>query len=154
MSLGKFEFSLFRPDTLVVTRTGKIAQRLFVDPAKNHFFEIVLQESVNVLQEVEVSTGYYRIPKERVTGSFEVINRDLLNRNPNPNIIERLEGISSVLQFDRSINSGEFSTEPKLRLRGLSTINSQTEPLIILDNFPYEGSLNSINPMMWNPSLY
>ncbi|QRQ59792.1 SusC/RagA family TonB-linked outer membrane protein [Sphingobacterium multivorum] len=144
--LGKFEFSLFRPDTLVVTRTGKIAQRLFVDPAKNHFFEIVLQESVNVLQEVEVSTGYYRIPKERVTGSFEVINRDLLNRNPNPNIIERLEGISSVLQFDRSINSGEFSTEPKLRLRGLSTINSQTEPLIILDNFPYEGSLNSINP--------
>lgn len=144
--LGKFEFSLIRPDTLVVTRTGKIAQRLFVDPGKNRFFEIVLQESVNVLQEVEVSTGYYRIPKERATGSFEMINSDLLNRNPDPNIIERLEGISSVLQFDRSINSGEFSTEPKLRLRGLSTINSQTEPLIILDNFPYEGSLNSINP--------
>lgn len=144
--LGKFEFSLVRPDTLVVTRTGKIARRVFVDPVKSHFFEIVLEESVNVLQEVEVSTGYYRIPKERATGSFEMINSDLLNRNPDPNIIERLEGISSVLQFDRSINSGEFSTDPKLRLRGISSINSQTEPLIILDNFPYEGSLNSINP--------
>jgi TonB-linked SusC/RagA family outer membrane protein len=144
--LGKFEFSLVRPDTLVVTRTGKIARRVFVDPGKSHFFEIVLEESVNVLQEVEVSTGYYRIPKERATGSFEMINSDLLNRNPDPNIIERLEGISSVLQFDRSINSGEFSTDPKLRLRGISSINSQTEPLIILDNFPYEGSLNSINP--------
>jgi TonB-dependent SusC/RagA subfamily outer membrane receptor len=144
--LGQFQFSLVRPDTLLVTRTGKIAQRLFVDPSKNSFFEIVLQESINMLQEVEVSTGYYSIPKERVTGSFETINSDLLNRNPDPNIIERLEGISSVLQFDRTINSGEFSTDPKLRLRGLSTINSQTEPLIILDNFPYEGSLNSINP--------
>ncbi|MDR6735498.1 SusC/RagA family TonB-linked outer membrane protein [Sphingobacterium sp. 2149] len=143
---GKFEFALVRPDTLMVTRTGKIAQRIFIDPGKSRFFEIVLKESVNVLQEVEVSTGYYRIPKERATGSFEMINSDLLNRNPDPNIIERLEGISSVLQFDRSINSGEFSTDPKLRLRGLSTINSQTEPLIILDNFPYEGSLNSINP--------
>lgn len=144
--LGKFEFALVRPDTLMVTRTGKIAQRIFIDPGKSRFFEIVLKERVNVLQEVEVSTGYYRIPKERATGSFEMINSDLLNRNPDPNIIERLEGISSVLQFDRSINSGEFSTDPKLRLRGLSTINSQTEPLIILDNFPYEGSLNSINP--------
>ncbi len=144
--LGKFEFAMVRPDTLMVTRTGKIAQRIFVDPGKSRFFEIVLKERVNVLQEVEVSTGYYRIPKERATGSFEMINSDLLNRNPDPNIIERLEGISSVLQFDRSINSGEFSTDPKLRLRGLSTINSQTEPLIILDNFPYEGSLNSINP--------
>lgn len=144
--LGKFEFALVRPDTLMVTRTGKISQRIFIDPGKSRFFEIVLKERVNVLQEVEVSTGYYRIPKERATGSFEMINSDLLNRNPDPNIIERLEGISSVLQFDRSINSGEFSTDPKLRLRGLSTINSQTEPLIILDNFPYEGSLNSINP--------
>lgn len=144
--LGKFEFALVRPDTLMVTRTGKITQRIFIDPGKSRFFEIVLKERVNVLQEVEVSTGYYRIPKERATGSFEMINSDLLNRNPDPNIIERLEGISSVLQFDRSINSGEFSTDPKLRLRGLSTINSQTEPLIILDNFPYEGSLNSINP--------
>lgn len=144
--LGKFEFALVRPDTLMVTLTGKITQRIFIDPGKSRFFEIVLKERVNVLQEVEVSTGYYRIPKERATGSFEMINSDLLNRNPDPNIIERLEGISSVLQFDRSINSGEFSTDPKLRLRGLSTINSQTEPLIILDNFPYEGSLNSINP--------
>lgn len=144
--LGKFEFAMVRPDTLMVTRTGKITQRIFIDPDKSRFFEIVLKERVNVLQEVEVSTGYYRIPKERATGSFEMINSDLLNRNPDPNIIERLEGISSVLQFDRSINSGEFSTDPKLRLRGLSTINSQTEPLIILDNFPYEGSLNSINP--------
>jgi TonB-dependent SusC/RagA subfamily outer membrane receptor len=44
--------------------------------------------------------------------------------------------------FDRGTGS-----TPRLSIRGLSTLQgSMTEPLIVLDNFPYEGSLNNINP--------
>lgn len=33
-----------------------------------------------------------------------------------------------------------------LQFGGLSTINASTAPLIVVDNFPYEGDINNINP--------
>ncbi|WP_374949832.1 SusC/RagA family TonB-linked outer membrane protein [Mucilaginibacter sp.] len=34
----------------------------------------------------------------------------------------------------------------RILIRGLSTINGPSQPLIVLDNFPYEGDPNNINP--------
>src|SRR5690606_5737598 len=36
--------------------------------------------------------------------------------------------------------------DPGIRLRGLSTIESSSEPLIILDGFIYDGHLSTISP--------
>src|SRR5699024_7963539 len=38
------------------------------------------------------------------------------------------------------------SKEPQMMVRGLSTIQGPKDPLIILDNFPYDGDLANINP--------
>ena len=106
-----------------------------------------LRPSENTLEEVEVlSTGYYQIPKERATGSFDFIGQADLNRFPSTNLLDRLDGVVNGLTMDRSHYSGERQGEPKLRLRGLSTIESESEPLIILDGFAYGGDLSMINP--------
>jgi len=95
------------------------------------------------MEEVEVvSTGYQQIPKERATGAFTVIANDLLNRSVGGNILQRLEGVSSGVQF---VNS-EGKRPSDIRVRGLATIQSDASPLIIIDNFPYDGDINSINP--------
>lgn len=94
------------------------------------------------LDSVVVSTGYQTVPKERATGSFVQVSNELLNRSVSTDILSRLNGVTSGLAF----NTTDAYGTTKLNIRGLSTIFSQTDPLIIVDNFPYEGSINNINP--------
>lgn len=107
-----------------------------------------MEESDIVLQEVTVSTGYQTLPKERATGSFTHIDNELLNRSVSTDIVSRLEGVVGSLQFDRRYlnNSNNGRDTRDLRLRGVGTMRASSEPLIILDHFPFEGNINSINP--------
>ncbi|WP_333888869.1 SusC/RagA family TonB-linked outer membrane protein [Sphingobacterium siyangense] len=96
----------------------------------------------NQLDEVEVvSTGYQKIPKERATGSFVQLDNAILNRTVSTNILDRLDGVTNGLVFNKNPESSSPIT-----IRGNSTIYGNHIPLIVLDNFPYEGSLESINP--------
>lgn len=99
-----------------------------------------LRANLVKMEEVVVSTGYQQLPKERTTGSFATINQETLIRSAASNILERLEGVSSSLYFSKVTGGND------LFIRGLSTIHGSTEPLIILDNFPYKGDINNINP--------
>lgn len=102
--------------------------------------------------EVTVNTGYQNISKERAVGSFEVINNELLNRSVSTNFQDRLRGVTTGMRFttnDQTI--GRIQTNPNNRntgitIRGESTYMSSTEPLIVVDNFPFEGELSSLNP--------
>lgn len=144
--LGRFYIKLKSlPDTLTFKMMGYVTRTQLVDKATGSTL-ILMDESANLLSEVEISTGYYQLPKERVTGSFEHLNEELLNRSVGTDIIGRLEGVTNGLAFNRSPLLGEGDQTPSLRIRGLSTLNSNTAPLIVLDNFPYEGDINNINP--------
>lgn len=113
-------------------------------PNHNRIFLELLDHMV---EEVEINTGYYRQPKERVTGSFTVLNRDMLELSADNNILNRLEGLSNGLYFDkRSVVGEEQGKEPSIRIRGLSTIEGSTMPLIVVDDFPFYGDVNTINP--------
>ncbi|MGJ1378225.1 SusC/RagA family TonB-linked outer membrane protein [Sphingobacterium multivorum] len=99
----------------------------------------------NQLEEVEVvSTGYQQIPKERATGSFELINREKFNINKSTNILSRLEGLSPSFIFDKRSTASTLMQQ--MRLRGRTTFYGKASPLIVLDNFPYEGDIMNINP--------
>mgnify|MGYP001166147496 CR=1 FL=1 len=113
-------------------------------PANRPEINVTLRLLYSELQEVDVSlnTGYQNIPKERATGSFVHIDNSLLNRRVSTNLIDRLEGVTSGLAFYRS----SANREPSLNIRGRSTIFANEQPLIVLDNFPFEGSLDNINP--------
>lgn len=94
-----------------------------------------------------VSTGYQDLPKERATGSFEKIDNTLLNRSTGVNILSRLENVTPGLLIDRRQNSTRAPGLGQVTIRGLSTLTqSMASPLLILDNFPYEGDINNINP--------
>lgn len=111
---------------------------------------IVLVHTTNKLEEVNVvSTGYQNIPKERATGSFEVINNELFNRTVTTDVISRLDGITTSTFFNkRSASSGPILSNrmPRLSIRGLSTFSANQSPLVVVDNFPYDGDISNINP--------
>jgi TonB-dependent SusC/RagA subfamily outer membrane receptor len=136
------------PDTLIISYVGFQQKRIALSAQNLHLGNIHLAEDAATLQEVTVNTGYYQVARERATGSFTQVDNELLNRTVSTNILDRLEGLSSGLQFDRSNLSKENanSNQPELRIRGLGTIAGGAAPLIIVDNFPYEGEITSINP--------
>ncbi|WP_316795321.1 SusC/RagA family TonB-linked outer membrane protein [Pedobacter agri] len=106
--------------------------------------EIKLEEAQNALEEVTVlSTGYQNLNKDKATGSFTTIDSTLINRSVSTNILDRLDGVTSGLLFNRNKTQGGQSD---INIRGRSTINGEDKPLIVVDNFPYEGELNNINP--------
>lgn len=93
------------------------------------------------LQEVTVSTGYQKIPKERATGSFVQVEKKEFNRRVSTDVLSRLDGIVSGLTFNT--NTGKSND---ISIRGMSTIFSNTQPLIVVDNFPYDGDIRNLNP--------
>ncbi|HRP56839.1 SusC/RagA family TonB-linked outer membrane protein [Agriterribacter sp.] len=89
---------------------------------------------------IEVSTGFQEIPKERATGSFTFIDNKLFNEQVGTDVLSRLEYIANGLSVNQKIRGGLMS------IRGLSTIRGPKDPLVIVDNFPYAGDLSNINP--------
>jgi len=132
---------------LIISFLGYKTEKVSFSPGKPEPFNIVLKQEENGLLEIEiVSTGYQDIPKERATGSFTVIDNEFLNRSVSTNILDRLDGVTSGLIFNKNLPGGGNSNGAGISIRGRSTLFANPNPLIILDNFPYEGNINNINP--------
>jgi TonB-linked SusC/RagA family outer membrane protein len=93
-----------------------------------------------------VSSGYQQVSRERSTGSFARIDNPALNRQVGANILQRLDGMASGLQFNIGRTSSNPANKTNISIRGLSTINGPLDPLIVLDGFIYEGDITNINP--------
>lgn len=140
---GNFSFQapLSFPDTLIISHIGFRTLQTVV--RNGDFIQAVLEPLNAQLEDVIVSTGYQQLPRERATGSFTLVNQELVNRRVSTNILDRLDGVTSGLLFNRT----NISDEP-FSIRGRSTLlgSASATPLIVVDNFPYEGELNNINP--------
>ncbi len=92
---------------------------------------------------VTVNTGYQELNKNTVTGSFVKVNNELFNRNVGSHVLTRLDGISSGVLFDKR----NIDHPTNIQIRGLYTLTENiAQPLVVLDNFPYEGNISDINP--------
>jgi len=112
--------------------------------------EIKLNVATGELEEVKVvyNTGYQNIDKTRATGSFVQVDNELINRKVGTDILSRLEGVVSGLLFDRRPDI-DLNNKPgqNLQIRGLYTLTKEmSQPLIVVDNFPFSGNLLDINP--------
>jgi len=141
---GQTWLTIKATDTMIVRHIGYVSQQLAVSPDMQATKRIYLQPNSHQLQEVIVNTGYQSMPKERATGSFVSINNELLNRAVSTDILSRLDGVTSGLIFNKNISNG--MNQSSISIRGRSTINGNPNPVIVLDNFPYDGDLNLINP--------
>jgi TonB-linked SusC/RagA family outer membrane protein len=127
--------------TLIVSYVGYQTRQLGVSLPLKEPLVIRLVPVVQQLNEVMVSTGYQQLPKERATGSFSFVGRELLTQQVGVDVLSRLPAVANGLVSDRGTNSSG-----KLLIRGLSTIQGPKGPLIVVDNFPYDGDISNINP--------
>jgi TonB-linked SusC/RagA family outer membrane protein len=140
---GSFEIAdVPNTSTLTVRLLGYTSASIPVSDMPDSYLKVTLRVNVTSLGQVSiVSTGYQKIPQERATGSFEQIDNKLLNRNVSSNILDRLENVSSgFFTSKKDVGPDQYV------IRGRSTIFADAAPLIVVDNFPFDGSINDINP--------
>ena len=131
-----------KADTLLITHVEFNSVTIPISASISMPLQVSMAADNRQLDEVIVNTGYQDLPKERATGSFYQIDNKLLNQQVTPDILSRLDGITSSYLVDKR-NSNLASYQ----IRGVSTLtDAAMQPLIVLDNFPYEGDINSINP--------
>lgn len=131
--------------TLRISHVGYIQLDTVISMSDgDRVFEIGLFNINQELEEVYVYDGYRKISQRERIGSFDQIGAEKLQERTSVNILDRLDGMLSGMMFDRG-QSNE-NRESNLRVRGLSTISGSKRPLIILDDFPYEGDISNIDP--------
>lgn len=147
------KFSIAVPDRSAILIFSYVGYKILEHPvSEENNLNIRLEETSEDLGSVNVvNTGYQSLPKERAVGSFQVIDNTLLNRSVSTNFLDRLKGVTTGLQFSNDATVRRIQTNPNFRntgvtIRGVSTFLSSTDPLIVVDNFPFEGELSSLNP--------
>ena len=111
---------------------------------KSHV-RVVMKSDSELLEEV-VITGYGSGQKlGSVVGSVTAVGSEKLEKKPVANVADALQGQVAGLQVFTP--SGEPSQSVRMRLRGVSSINSSSEPLFILDGSPISaGTFTALNP--------
>jgi len=143
------DFSLSGVDDNAILQISFIGYELKEVKALKNLGNVYLTLSSDKLEEVAVfSTGYQKIPKERATGAFDLISAKQMQNKIQTNILERLEGVTpGLLLINGKDNpNSDPAKDDGLTIRGVSTLYGTKRPLIVVDNFPIEGDINSINP--------
>ncbi|WP_165503521.1 SusC/RagA family TonB-linked outer membrane protein [Pedobacter hiemivivus] len=105
--------------------------------------------STSKLEEVQViQTGYQTLKKTQLTGAYTSINRETyLQAIPTTgNIAENMEGRLAGLVLNINDSRGEFTNQGQFTIRGISTFQAIKKPLIVMDGYPTEIDVSSLNP--------
>ncbi len=140
------EFSIrtrFADDRLLISSVNYESQELRPDDSKD--MVIYLKERVGELTDVVVvNNGYQEKSRKGTTGAFDVVGTDLIGRRVSTNLLDRIDGVTNSVLFNKNIISG--TNQSAITIRGRSTIFANPNPLIVIDNFPYNGDISNINP--------
>lgn len=134
---GTYNISAKENDNLLFSCIGY--EDAVVPVGKNAVIDITLADDVELLEGVVV-TGYQTISKERATGSFDIVNKAQIEK-PTANIASRLIGAAPGLAYSQDVYGN-----PTFQIRGASSFSQSAQPLIVVDGFPMEGSINDLNP--------
>ncbi|MEO6722860.1 MAG: SusC/RagA family TonB-linked outer membrane protein [Ferruginibacter sp.] len=126
--------------TLVFTSVGHAAQEIKVGGQSS--INVQLTESVDKLSEVVV-VGYGTQRKKEITSAITSISSEQFNKGNINDVAQLLQGKVAGLSIARP--GGDPNGGFEIRLRGLSTIGANTQPLIVVDG-QVGADLNSIDP--------
>lgn len=137
---GVYRINLEANDSILVfSYLGYTKQRIRVSGRTN--IDIVLQQAAISNKEVVV-VGYGTQRKSDVTGSVGRMKSEDLVKVPNNNAMQSLQGKVAGVQVVS--NSGAPGDAPKVRIRGVGTINSGNDPLYVVDGV-FMKDISSIN---------
>jgi TonB-linked SusC/RagA family outer membrane protein len=129
---GKYAIKAKVGDVLVITFVGM--QDATVKVGASNTVNVKLQGG-NTLDEVVV-VGYGTQKKREITGSISQIKGESIKGLVTQSFDQQLAGRAAGVQITQ--NSGLIGSTPRIRIRGINSINSSTYPLIVVDGLPVQ----------------
>jgi len=155
------EFRLFVPtgnSILQISYIGYTIREIFVNGKGSRRLEVAMSVATGNLSEVQVvSNGFQDLPKERSTGSFEVVTAKQLEHSADPDLLNRLVGITTSINYtgNSNITAGNRNQSQlgNLTIRGKNTLtpnnltfNTSGYPLLVVDGIASPYDISQINP--------
>ena len=125
---------------LVFSFVGYESQEIAVNNRST--ISITLKTDNKLLNEVVV-VGYGTQQKKDLTGAIASADLQAFKESPNVSILQSLKGSLPGLTIGQTNQAGQ---EASINIRGVSTLNGNTSPLIIVDGLIFNGRLSDINP--------
>ncbi|BDD00838.1 TonB-dependent receptor [Persicobacter psychrovividus] len=138
---GKYTLSVSDDQTLQFSFIGMQSKEILV--GNQSTINVQLDADVTELDEVMV-VAYGVAKKSAFTGSASFVDEERIQTAQVTNVSNALQGTSSGVQVISA--SGQPGESASVRIRGVGSINSGSDPLYVVDGVPFDGDLSSINP--------
>jgi TonB-linked SusC/RagA family outer membrane protein len=126
--------------TLVVSFVGYATQT--IDVTGKSSIDVKMLAATNTLDDVVV-IGYGTQRKSSVTGAVSKYTNEKLDEIPVSRLDQALQGKIAGVQVQNL--SSESGANPRVRVRGLSSINAGADPLVVVDGHPVPDGLAFVN---------
>ncbi len=126
--------------TIVFSFVGMISQEIDIN-GQSTINASMKNDAINVDEVIVVAYG--TSTKGSFTGSAVVIDSKAIEKRQVSNITSALSGsVAGVQVLNDNGQPGETS---KVRIRGVGSINAESEPLYVVDGIPFDGDLSAIS---------
>lgn len=142
---GQYVLRVKNPDNLLVysfigfvTKQESIGSRRQID--------VVMEDELQQVDEVVVTAtrmhndGTFAIPQREVSTAVQTISTKEFEGVQVTSVDDALQG--RIAGLDIVGNSGDLGSGTSMRIRGISSINGSSEPLIVLNGIPYEVEID------------
>ncbi len=145
---GDFSISVKTGDVLQISAAnfGRSESRIGSDDNVS----VVLKPGSNLLEEVVVTALGIKREKRSLTYASETINSDQINKSGTGNPLSELSGKAAGLTVINS--SGDPGSGTYVRLRGVTSITGDNQPLMVVDGVPIDNSINNYDPTAATPN--
>ena len=135
---GNFTLSVPKGAVLEVSYVGYTTQTIKTDGRTT--YNIKLKEDLHSIDEVVV-VGYGTMKKSDLAGASASLDEKTLKSAPITNVDQALQGrISGITSMQ---TSGAPGSAVSINIRGLATINANSDPLYVVDGVIWQGGSNS-----------
>jgi TonB-linked SusC/RagA family outer membrane protein len=126
---GNFEIKAASNGTLVFSYLGYTSIQESINGRTN--INVKLRAETQSLQEVIVNVGYGTQKKKNLTNAVSTVKSDVFENRPILSVAQAIQGNAAGVNVVQT--SGKPGASFDVRIRGLSSINSENSPLYVVD---------------------
>src|ERR1035437_2355217 len=137
---GHYVIKIKNPENhLTISYTGYVKQTIKINNA--HKIDILMAENAHEIKELVVkasrmhSQGGYSIPQREIASAMQTLDMKDMEGVQVTSVDEALQG--RIAGLDIVSNSGDPGSGSSMRIRGASSINGSSQPLIVLNGVPF-----------------
>jgi TonB-linked SusC/RagA family outer membrane protein len=139
---GNFTITVPDDAVLAIGFLGFISQDIPVSGITK--LNVVLEEDSESLEEVVITAQGIKKSKKALGYSITTLDSEDVEQRPEANLAKTLQGKISGVSI--STSNGQTGAAPNIRIRGSISLTGANDPLIVVNNIPFAGSIRDIDP--------